>query len=62
MGCIHPHSVKIICMLIHADILNEAQLLNNHVILYLAEDAAFSCSHGAIERKLPFCIFVTNRK
>lgn len=31
--CIHSHSGKIICMLIHADILNEAQLLNNHVIL-----------------------------
>ena len=32
-GCIHSHSGKIICTLIHADILNEAQLLNNHVIL-----------------------------
>ena len=28
-----PHFAKIIYMLIHADILNKAQLLDNHVIL-----------------------------
>lgn len=46
-----PHSAKIIYMLIRADILNKAQLLDNHVILLSHRGAAISCSQSWSNRK-----------